>query len=298
MRRWLRACALGGVAAVALAGCGTSGKGTGGEPADEPPPSAGPAVFQPENLTCHPFDQETVDVSTYRPVDCAEKHQAEALHVGTFSGEHARRDIPPASGAPSWMVAHADCDQAVARQLGADWRTGRLDLDVVLPTLPLWQDGARWYRCDVAEVTSLDDGTVISRTGSLKGALTRPGPVSLGCFNARESVEGVEEMTPVACAEKHNAEFVGLYRATEDTFRSFLANGNAAHRRCLRLVADYAEVPADSRLAFRSQTLVFHPSEGDWGRGDRGVRCFLWRERPLTGSVSGGGTRALPVQFG
>ncbi|MFE0593600.1 septum formation family protein [Micromonospora echinospora] len=297
MRRWWRASALSGAVALALTGC-ASGPDSGGEPADEPPPSAGPAVFQPQNFTCHPFDQETVDVSTYRPVDCAEKHQAETLHVGTFTGEHARRDIPPAYGAPSWAVAHADCDRAVARELGADWRTGRLDLAVVLPTLALWQDGARWYRCDVAEVTSLDDDTVTSRTGSLKGALTGTGPLSLGCVTAPPASDDIGEMTPVACAEKHHAEFVGVYQATEDSFRSFFANEDAVHRRCLRLVADYAAVPNDSTLANRVRTVVDHPSEQEWKFGDRGVRCFLWREDPLTRSVRGGGTRALPVQFG
>ncbi|WP_186499923.1 hypothetical protein [Micromonospora sagamiensis] len=51
-------------------------------------------------------------------------------------------------------------------------------------------------------------------------------------------------------------------------------------------------------LGFRSRALVHHPYEPEWRNGDRGVRCFLWREKPLTRSVRDGGTTALPVRIG
>ena len=102
---------------------------------------------------------------------------------------------------------------------------------------------------------------------------------------------------PVACGKKHRSEFVGIYTATEATYAAFRRNDSHTHEACLSVVATYAKLPKDwqprSTGPARSTTTR---TEDEWHRGNRGVKCFLWRsDRTFTASVRGAGTRVLPV---
>jgi hypothetical protein len=68
------------------------------------------------------------------------------------------------------------------------------------------------------------------------------------------------------------------------------------HRACRELVAEYAGVPVDGDLPFRTGTYVDPIFDEDWDNGDRGFRCHLWLEdAELTESLKDAGPDALPV---
>ncbi|WBB82331.1 septum formation family protein [Micromonospora sp. WMMD882] len=296
MRRWLRAVALGAVAALAVAGCGTP-EGTDGDLTDDWKLPAAPVVFQPANGVCHPFHQEIGYVTSYQPVDCGQQHLAETVHLGALTGAHAERGTPPAAGSAARQAAFAECHREATRALGADWRTGRLGLSVVFPSPNGWRGGARWFRCDLLERASLDRDAPQQRTAGLKGALKAASPLAYGCFKAELVSGDVRAMAPTSCARKHDAEFVGVYEAPAGSFAAFDKNDAKVHRECLKKVAAYAKVPDDGNLKYRAGTIAYQPDEDEWQDGNRGVKCFLWLSGKLTRSVKGGGTKALPIQY-
>ncbi|SCL30443.1 Septum formation [Micromonospora pallida] len=297
MRRWLRACALSGVAALALAGCGVP-DGTDGDLFDEWADLAAPTIFQPAADTCHPTAGSVGHLTSYNPVPCEKLHEAETVLVGTLPAEHSDRATPPPAGSPARLAAYGECEKAANRTLGADWRSGRIALHTILPSDAGWRGGARWFRCDVAEVNRLDGPTVKGRTGSLKGALSDDAPLAHRCFNVKLANDKVDDMAEVSCTTKHDAEFVGVYRDTVGNHDELVKGSSRIHRRCQAMVAKYAKVPDDGNLKYRTGTIYFHPSADEWQDGNRGVQCFLWlSSRSLTRSVKGGGTKALPIRY-
>jgi hypothetical protein len=282
-------------AATVLTGC-FNPDGVDGDLTDDWASFGKPALFVPAADTCHGSFREVGYLSSYQPVDCTRTHLVEALHVGTFTGEHANRETPPPAGSPGVRAAHGQCAKKVTEVLGADWRTGRLKMAVVLPSDAGWTGGARWFRCDVGEIRSLDDPDFIIRSGSLKGALKGTSKLAYGCFKPELSDGHVETMAPVACTTRHRAEFVGIYPAPDTTYERFKSNNERTHRECRTRVASYVKVPNDSNLKYRTGTITYYPSEEEWEAGDRGVQCFLWfSDRDLTRSLKGTGTKGLPI---
>ncbi|OZV73877.1 hypothetical protein CA850_30700 [Micromonospora echinospora] len=297
MRRWLRACALGGVAALALAGCGVP-EGTDGDLVDDWAGLATPKIFQPAADTCHPDETEVGYLSSYGPVPCDQSHETETVHVGTLPAEHTNGATVPSAGSPARLAAYAECEKAANRTLGADWRSGRVTLYTILPSEYGWKGGARWFRCDVAEVNRLDGPEVKRRTGTLKDALAGTAPLAHRCFNVKLANDKVDDMAEVSCTTRHDAEFVGIYKDTAGDHDELVKGSTRVHRRCQAMVASYAKVPDDSNLKYRTGTIYYHPSAEEWKDGNRGVQCFLWlSDRSLTRSVKGGGTKVLPIRY-
>lgn len=297
MRRWLVAVALGSAAVLAVAGCGNPG-GVDGELTDDWAAVGEPQPFVPDAGTCHPRFQEIGFLSVYNPVDCSQLHEVETIHLGTFTGKDAERTSPPPAGSAARRTAWGECDKKATEALGADWRTARLLLSVVLPPPQGWSGGARWFRCDLSEVKSVDDADWVSRTGSLKGTLSAPSPLSYGCFEPKLSKDGehIEEMVAVACDKPHRSEFAGIYSAPETSHATFEKRSNSIHSACRGVIAGYVKVPNNSDMRYRTGTIFYSPTEEQWEAGDRGVKCFLWlSERKLTKSLKGAGTKGLPV---
>jgi hypothetical protein len=296
MRRRVAAVALSVTAALAAAGCTSPPGGVDGDLVDDWKPMAEAAAFVPEVGVCHATVVESGYLANYRPVDCAGSHMTQTAYVGTFTGPAAESKAPVQPGSAEYKTAFDDCDKRATAFLGGNWRTARLTLTLVLSSPEAWAGGTRWYRCDVAEVQSLDDTSLTPRSGSLKGILAKPSPLSHTCFNPRLSGDEVEEMVPVACSTRHRSEFVGIYTAKESTYQAFRANDRRTHEGCLAVVASYAKIPKDGNLQYRAGTIYYFPQEDEWIRGNRGIKCFLWRsDRTFTKSVKNGGTRMLPV---
>jgi hypothetical protein len=282
-----------------LAGCGRPA-GIDGDLTGGWRPMPEPVGWVPAAGACHTGDyQVTGLMMAYHPVDCQLGHATETAHVGEFTGEVADRVTPPPEGSPEWREAYAACDQAATDYLGADFRHGMLWLGVTVPSVAAWEGGARWFRCELAPFDP-HAGTFEERLGSLAGALEAESELRLGCYQAVTSGEDsdVEEMRPRDCDEPHNSEFVGVWRAPDVPYpdRAEEDSARLVHDGCLELVAEYADVPVDGDLEFRSGTIGFWMSEEEWDNGDRGLRCYLWLERELTESVRGAGTGGLPVR--
>jgi hypothetical protein len=281
------------VVGALLAGC--AGPGDGDLTDDwRAFPAAGP--FTPEGGVCHADVADVVTLAAYQPVDCAAPHRVEAVHVGAFPADQT---APPAGGSADFRGAFAECDTRATAYVGDDWRAGRLRLSVAVPSAPGWTSGSRWYRCDLAEVSTAEAAaTVVNRTGSLRGALAGPSPLRLGCQQSRrDRGGGVETLLPVDCGTRHDAEFVGVWRAPDRPYPARDADWAPLYAGCRSTIARYVGVPDDVTLRFRGDVVVRPPGAGRWRVGDRGVRCYLWlSDRAVTGSLKGAGPSGLPVR--
>lgn len=298
MRRW-QAVATGVLVGALLTGCGTIA-GTDGDLTDDWRGFPDAKPFTPHAGVCHLSAEPTGYLSSYAPLDCEQVHRVETVHVGVFSGADADRISPPPLGSPAMRGAFAECDVKVKQFVGADWRGGRLTVQVVPPSPQGWAGGGRWYRCDMFELDALDGGTArdhpndhaIERTGTLRDVLTRPTPLAYSCFN--EDRWGY--LRPVACDKPHRFEYVGILTVPDASYARFETDPNRIHQGCLSVIAAYVNVPDDAKMRYRTGTTFRPPSEEAWERGDRGVRCFLWSsDRDLTRSLKGAGPKALPI---
>ncbi len=258
-------------------------------------PVAGP--FTPGAGVCHAGDfTAEVTLEAYQPVDCAAPHRVETVHVGTFPAEQR---TAPVAGSADFRGAFADCDTRTSAFVGDDWRAGRLRLSVAVPSAPGWASGSRWYRCDLTEVTTAEAAaTVVTRTGSLRDALKGRSPLRLGCQQSRrDRGGGVELLLAVECGTRHDAEFVGVWRAPDRPYPAKDADWLPLYAGCRGVTARYAGVPEDVALGLRADVVVRPPGAGRWRMGDRGVRCYLWlSDRQVTGSLKDAGPARLPVR--
>lgn len=287
--------ALFGVTTLALAGCGPP-EGVDGDLVGGWAALPEPVLMVPEAGVCHPTQYEpTARLGTYYvPVACTERHVFETAYVGTFAGEAAERRTPPAPGTSQWHDAYRECDQEAAGYLGADFRYGQLWLGVAVPTVQAWQAGARWFRCDVVQTGNAHRRTI--QPESIRGALSGPSELRLGCATVTELVGDVLRTDPVDCAEPHEAEFVGVWHS-DQSLRPDGVRWLRVHRACRELVAEYVGVPVDPDLPLRTGTYAEPGSDEDWDNGDRGIRCYLWLDgAELTESLAGAGEAGLPIQ--
>ncbi|MEH1102868.1 septum formation family protein [Micromonospora sp. CPCC 205561] len=281
--------------AALLAGCADSG-GLDGDLVDDWAALSAPGPFTPAAGVCQVADfTDVLTLAAYAPVECAAPHRVETVHVGAFP---AGRPAPPPGGSAELRGAFADCDTRATGYVGAEWRSGRLRLAVALPSGPGWAAGARWYRCDLSEVDTVEAAAkVVLRTGSLRDALRGPSPLRLGCQEARSAGGSVRTLRPVDCATRHDAEFVGVWRAPDRPYPTRPADWAPLYAGCRSTLGRYVGVPDDADLRFRSGVVVRPPGVGRWRVGDRGVRCYLWLDdRTVTGSLRGAGPAALPVR--
>ena len=295
-RRWFAGLVT-GAAVLLAAACG--GPDIDRDLADDWTGFAEPAGFVPAAGTCHENAYQPVaPLGDYQPVDCAQPHVIETVHVGTFTGDAAEADAPPAPGSGTVRAAYRECEQRAADHLGADFRLGPLWLGVAVPSEEGWGGGARWFRCDLAELESVV-GEPAVREGSLAGALGEDSPMRLGCSVAEVDDGTVVAQDPVACDEPHDAEFVGVWRASDGPYPDLQDGVEQVRGGCRSVIAEFTGVPDDDQVRFRVGTIVDWMSEADWEAGDRGFRCRLWMAgEELTESLRDAGPDTLPVQTG
>lgn len=286
------------VLVLAIAACGAPSD-EGGAAAPAPSASSSSAAPPP---ACHPAVAKGTADRLDGSVECTAAHAAETIHSGQFTDVVATAVKSPAPGSPALRTAFAECDREAATALGADWRTARLRLDVVLPTPAAWSAGQRWFRCDVVELTGVGpDATVAERDESLEGALAPGSPLLLGCalvkLDRRNTIDTVAESP---CDKEHQGEFAGVWQAPEKTAypkkdRDYVP----FYEGCLKTIAAFVKVPFDATFAQRTGYVPVMADEPTWALGDRGVRCFLWvRFRPLTASAKGAGDKGFPPNLG
>lgn len=201
-------------------------------------------------------------------VDCATSHYGEVVHVGEFKG------LTTAPGPKDNAAALAECDKAATTYVGRSWSLARVEMTLSVPTPTAWDGGARWFRCDLAEVSSVFDARDwVQRTGSLKGDV--PAALLVGCTHTQDKGDTIVKMPEVACNKTHNSEFVGAYRASMSTaYPKSDRQWNVIHDKCQDLAAKFMGVSLSS--AGRIGVISSPNNPESWAAGDRMVRCSLW----------------------
>ena len=287
---------------LAAAGCGGNSE-VDGDLMNDWGAMAPAAGFQPIAGTCHLADfAGSGPRATYEEIDCDLSHRTETVHVGEHSEKAWDSAEPPAVTSAAARAAYRVCDRKTTEYVGGDWRHARLWIGVTHPSPAAWSGGAHWYRCEVVELDSIeDDGALVQRRGSLRGALTGgASDLMLTCYAiGLDDAGSIETMPAAGCTEKHNAEFAGIWAApAEASYPEGDATWEEFHDGCRTLVAGYAGVPEDADLRYRTGVVSLPGSAEVWAQGDHSVRCYLWLDgAELTSSLKGKGTKALPVQF-
>lgn len=292
MRRRLTALGAAVLVTLTIAGCGNPA-GVDGDLFNGWAAFPEPAGIVPAAGQCHEFtSSDEVRVGDHQPRDCAAGYRTETVHVGEFADAPTK---PPAGG-PAMRTAYRECDAKARDYLGGDWRVARLQMRLRTPTSAAWLGGARWFRCDVHEVKALDNQVEVRRTASLKSVLAGKSDLLLGCYKGSTMPDGsIDSMAALPCDKPHQSEFVGIHTANHGTYAALVKDRSGIHQGCLRVIASYAKLPVDDQLKYRAGTVVYKPEESEWMAGDRGVRCLLWNDKPLTRSIRGGGTKVLPT---
>ncbi|BCJ65988.1 septum formation family protein [Polymorphospora rubra] len=302
MRRWLTAVAVAGTATLLLTGCGNPA-GVDGNLVNGWAAFPEPKAFVPAAEVCHTADfAETAYLSSYSPVDCATSHRVETIFVGTLTGATAEANKPPTASSTDIKPAYTECDTKAKEFVGADWRTGRLWLGVAVPSPQAWSGGARWFRCDLTEESTVEndgDSETVNRTASLRDALKTTSPLNLGCYAVKlNSEDRVDTMDPVECTKEHNSEFVGVWTAPDGNYPSKDTDWDKFYSECRTLVGRYVGVPLDNNLRYRTGVIALPNGQTEWQAGNRGVRCYLWMaDKKFTRSLKGTGNNGLPIQY-
>ncbi len=258
--------------------------------------------FEPKSQTCHGANFSSVGVrGAYEVLDCKLQHRTETVFVGAYAAPAADANDPPTPGSAGAKVSYEVCDQQTSAYVGGSWRNARLWIGVVHPSPAAWSGGARWFRCEVLELGSVeDDGGVVQRAGSLRNALAGgSSDLMLTCYAIQLDKAGViAKMPGISCQKAHNAEFVGIWQATDLPYPKNNADWVKFHDGCRDLIASYANLPADKDLQYRTGVVSLPGGVDVWGQGDYGVRCYLWLDgAKLTNSLKGAGVKSLPVQY-
>jgi hypothetical protein len=291
--------ALGGLVVALLAGCANPA-GVDGDLTDDWPAAPEAKPFVPASGVCHGGFRPLTVVSSgaYFPIECTTQHGAETIHVGPFTGADADRATAPAHGSTTAATAFAECDAKAKEYIGGDWRAALIELDLVLPSPRAWEGGARWFRCDLRQVGSLDTGGV-TRAAPLRDALKNEPKLRHGCYRPVLTADAkeVDVMQPVACNAPHRAEFAGIWTAPDTPYADFDKNTERLHAGCRAVIAAFAKVPNDSAIEYRTGTIAYSPDEEEWRGGDRGVQCFLWiADQDLRRSMKGAGPGVLRIR--
>ncbi|MDT5041571.1 MAG: hypothetical protein QOE51_2556 [Actinoplanes sp.] len=262
-----------------------------------------PTGFIPGAGTCHLGNFAPVGTrAAYDESGCAMKHRSETVYVGTYADPAAQAGSPPAEGSAGARAAYAVCDLKTASYVGGPWRTARLWIGVTHPSAAAWTGGARWYRCEVLEISSIEDaGGPVQRTGSLRDAVAdrSTGPL-LSCYAIQlDSGGSIRTMPAAPCTAKHNAEFVGVWNAGDDlAYPKSDKLWATFHDGCRNVIASYVGVPNDANQEYRTGVVSLPGGEDVWGLGDHGVRCYLWVDGvTLTASLKGKGADGLPILY-
>jgi hypothetical protein len=282
--------------ATVAAGCAANPAGTDRDLVGGWPMLPSAALVEPVAPACYalPGTAAASEVRTWpAAVACTEPHTVELVSVGLLTGAAADRPDPPLSD----RAAYARCAADAKTLLGADWRTGRVTLSVDLPYQALWDAGARWYRCDLQALADLDRFTPLSRTASLRGALAPGGELLAGCVTVTQPPGGqpndIDRILPAACTAPHQAEFAGLFEPPDGAYPDKVQEIDLAG--CRPKVAAYVGVPDDENFPARTGLITMPYDRAAWEMGNRGARCFVWPLKPVSTSLKGAGTKALPI---
>lgn len=167
-------------------------------------PGGGPAdVEPPETKACRVLDAEAIAAASddTDTVECSETHNAETFYVGELDKADGADDLAyddPSLGAR----VYEECNARYIKFVGA---TRSLALRTVIdwawwrPSEAAWEEGARWFRCDVVGGNE-ESAELVDLPETAKGVLLGiPPPKWMLCADGPV----VAEAPKVACNQKH-----------------------------------------------------------------------------------------------
>lgn len=255
-----------GLAASLLVGCTGDAAPPGGD-SEEVDTEAG-SVEVPELGACRVLTPDDIPEPTNQDekVDCGEEHTAETFAVGELP---SRLEDAAYDDAELGAFAYDTCSKAFEKFLGAD---ESLALRTLLswawfrPTEEAWDEGARWYRCDVVGGDETSE-QLLALPETAKGVMLERGDDRyLACVKG-ESVPGAPR---IPCSEPHDWRAVTTIvvgdekdpypgdRVVEVTSRDY----------CDDSVSAWLEYPLEYTFAYT----WFH--EAEWKAGNRRSICW------------------------
>lgn len=253
---------------LGLTGCTETAGPPGGDDGGNGDDDDVVAVDPPRKGQCRvldPADIAAPDNDT-EPVPCSQAHTAETFLVGTFRGKAAKAAYEdPVLAAEVFK----SCTRQFRRFTGAD---ESLALRTVLswawfrPSEAAWEEGARWYRCDVVGGGE-DSAQMLGLPKTTKGILLgRPGDLWMACVD-EETVAGAPR---VPCTEKHTWRAVSAIVVGEanDKYPGDRLVEVLTRDYCSDWVGAWMNYPIDYEFAYT----WFH--EAEWQSGNRRSVCW------------------------
>lgn len=227
------------------------------------------AINPPKIGTCRLLTPEDVAEPTNatRTVDCSKKHTAETFAVGPLPPEFDDTDHDDEKALGGYALKA--CGEAFERFLGAD---ESLVMRTVLswawfrPSEKAWEDGARWYRCDV--IGGGDQSkSYVDLPPTAKGLLLgRPDDRWLVCADG-PTVDG---SVKVPCSSKHTWRAVTTIKVGMDTdkYPGDKLVEIKSKKFCSDSVSAWLNYPVDYQFGYT----WFH--EAEWEAGNRRSICW------------------------
>ena len=225
------------------------------------------AVEAPELGACR--DLTTDDIAqpsnATRVVDCTDDHTAMTYAVGSLPEELEDADY---DAEELGAFAFAECSKRFVKLLGAD---ESLAMRTVLtwawfrPSEEAWDQGARWYRCDVV---GGGDQTkeLLDLPADVKGLMQRPEDEWLVCA-AGPTVAG---SVKVPCSQSHDWRAVSTIKLGEpdDSYPGDRVSEVTTRDYCSKSVGAWLGYPVDYDYGYT----WFH--EAEWDAGNRRSVCW------------------------
>jgi hypothetical protein len=250
------------LAPLALTGCSSEPQGGNVDP-DLLDSTAVPKVGECRVLTP---DDVAQPANATRTVDCKDRHTAETFAAGKLPKDFDDVDYDDASVG---RFAYETCTKKFTKFLGAD---DTLVLRTIVswawfrPSEKAWDDGARWYRCDVigGSATSAEYRPLPPTAKGL--LLGRPDDKWLVCA-AGETVAAGEK---VPCSQPHDWRAATTIKLGEpgDKYPGDEIVASRTRAFCAESIKAWLNYPAQFDYAYTS----FHRAE--WEGGNRRSVCW------------------------
>jgi hypothetical protein len=261
-----RAALVAALATVVFAGCGAEDQG------DNVDPDQVDAVEAPSLGACRVLTPEDVKLpsNATKTVDCSESHTAETFAVGQMP---ASLDDSKYDDREVGTFAYDTCTKKFMAFLGAD---ESLVMRTVVswawfrPSEKAWEDGARWYRCDI--VGGGDDSeSYVDLPQTAKGLLLKLDDKWMVCGNGAT----VASSTKIPCTEEHNWRAVTTIKLGEpgEKYPGDRLVEVKSRDFCSDSVGAWLNYPIDYDFGWT----YFH--EAEWDAGNRRSVCWAKTER-------------------
>ena len=248
------------VTALLLAGC-----------KEDLPPDVDPkqvdAVEAPDLGACRLLTTDDIAQASNatKTVDCREKHTAQTFDVGSLPDSLQDADY---DSDEIGAFAFDQCSSAFMTYLGAD---ESLAMRTILtwawfrPSKPAWDEGARWYRCDVVG-GSEQSKHLVDLPPDVEGLLAQNDDKWLVCA-AGPTVDG---SVKVPCSTAHDWRAVSTIKLGEpdDDYPGDTVAEKTTRDYCSKSVAAWLGYPVDYDYGYT----WFH--EAEWNAGNRRSVCW------------------------